>query len=286
MLLAKDHDQVLAQRRRRRGVALAIVSAVVFVDACVVEPRWLDTTQIELATRFSRSPGPSLHVALVSDLHTEGLGYVERQAVASVAEARADVVVITGDLIDHGRLEAARPVLAALVATKPRLGTWAVAGNWEHWRPPSGDLGRFYAELGITLLVDEARPLDASPSSPAGQGIWIAGVDWEGASEHVLDRVPRGAPVLALAHAPATFDVLRRQAERGDHALLVLAGHTHGGQVRLPLIGPLWLPPGSGPYAAGAFGSSRASLYVSRGIGTSLLPVRFFCRPELPILEL
>lgn len=282
MLLAKDHDRVVAARRRRCFVALASIATVLFVDACVVEPRWLATTQIALPARVSSSQGPPLRVALVSDLHTEGLGYVERAAVASVAEARVDVLVITGDLIDHGRLEAARPVLAALAATKPRLGSWAVAGNWEHWRPPAGDLGRFYAELGITLLVDEARPLDPA----ASQGVWIAGADWEGASGHLLERVPRGVPVLVLAHAPTTFDVLRPQAARGDHVLAVLAGHTHGGQVRLPILGALWLPPGSGQYEAGLFGDARASLYVSRGIGTSLLPVRFFCRPELSILSL
>lgn len=272
----------MGERRRRRLVGVAGLCALLLGDACLVEPRWLATTTPTLPTRLSGSAGPAVRVALVSDLHTAGWDYLERSLVAAVAEARPDIVVIPGDLVDHGRLEAARPVLRALVETKPRLGVWAVPGNWEHWRPPASDLGSFYGALGITLLVDEARPLD--PSNP--RGVWIAGVDWEGASNHALDRVPRGAPVLALAHAPTVFDVLGPRARAGDHPLVVLAGHTHGGQVRLPVIGALWLPPGSGVYEAGVYGDVTASMYVSRGVGTSLLPMRFFCRPELPIVTL
>ncbi len=70
---------------------------------------------------------------------------------------------------------------------------------------------------------------------------------------------------------------------------LAFAGHTHGGQVRLPLIGALWTPPGSGRYVAGWYSMSeapRARMYVSRGVGTSVLPVRFLCRPEVALITL
>jgi uncharacterized protein len=86
---------------------------------------------------------------------------------------------------------------------------------------------------------------------------------------------------IVITHYPMVADALS-----GGQATLVLAGHSHGGQVRLPFIGPLYLPEGVGPYDHGRFSTRSGPLYVSAGLGTSMVPVRFNCRPEIAVIEL
>lgn len=83
-----------------------------------------------------------------------------------------------------------------------------------------------------------------------------------------------------MVHSPEYFGTLAGKAD------LVLAGHTHGGQVRVPFLPPLWLPHGSGSYVEGWYQDGGSRLYVSRGIGNSVLEFRFNCRPELPVIDL
>ena len=96
--------------------------------------------------------------------------------------------------------------------------------------------------------------------------------------EIALRGVPPDAFVIALFHSPVYFDQLAARCP------LALAGHTHGGQVRIPLVPAFWLPRGSGRYLAGWYRRDAAEMYVSRGIGTSVLPMRFLCRPELAFI--
>jgi len=97
-----------------------------------------------------------------------------------------------------------------------------------------------------------------------------------------LDPAPANAAKLALFHSPEIFDAI---ASRVD---IAFAGHTHGGQVRAPIVGAPWTPPGSGRFTAGWYSAEDAAarMYVSRGIGTSVLPVRFWCRPEVAIVTI
>jgi len=114
--------------------------------------------------------------------------------------------------------------------------------------------------------------------------VWLVGLDDLFAGKPDLDKafagVPGSAYKIALFHSPVYFDWM---AGRSD---LVLAGHSHGGQVKIPLIGPIWTPPFVGDYFEGWFEQNGTRMYVSRGIGTSILNVRFCCRPELAIITL
>jgi predicted MPP superfamily phosphohydrolase len=92
--------------------------------------------------------------------------------------------------------------------------------------------------------------------------------------------VPADVYRIALFHSPVFFE------EAAGSCELALSGHTHGGQVRLPPLGPLWLPPMCGRYVEGWYDLNGSRMYVSRGIGTSILPIRFMCRPELAIITL
>jgi len=118
--------------------------------------------------------------------------------------------------------------------------------------------------------------------SPIRPDVWIAGLDDPSTGTPHLDTalktVPQGPYVIAAFHAPAFFDDIAGQVP------LVLAGHTHGGQVRLPLVPVFWLPHGSGRFLEGWYAERGSRMYVSRGIGTTFLPIRFLCPPELAII--
>jgi predicted MPP superfamily phosphohydrolase len=97
--------------------------------------------------------------------------------------------------------------------------------------------------------------------------------------EQALRDVPQQAELLVIAHEPTAIDQLQRRA-------LVLAGHTHGGQICLPWLGPLALPPHSGGYVSGWYRRGERRMYVSRGIGTSVVPARLWCGAEVAVLGL
>ncbi|HVK67152.1 MAG TPA: metallophosphoesterase, partial [Polyangium sp.] len=165
----------------------------------------------------------------------------------------------------------------ALVATGREVV--ATVGNWEHWgEVPMDDLRRAFVRVGARLLGNESMRLTS--------GIAVVATD-DFCSGHddliaALRDPPSGPARLFLTHAPGIFDELPSAAPRFD---LGLSGHTHGGQVRA-FGAPIWVPPGSGRFRSGMYTTTKGPIYVSRGIGTSVLPVRFMCRPELPLLRL
>jgi predicted MPP superfamily phosphohydrolase len=257
---------------RARAVALIAIctlGTVVVVDALFIEPGWVEVTHHRVSGRLAQP----LRIVHLTDLHTYGPGRVEREVLSLVAAERPDLIVITGDLISSiDAYEGCREVLRGLHAP---LGVWVVRGNHEIWAPVKNERGYFKSE-GATLLVNE--------SIEVAEGVWIAGFDdaFAGSPDlaRTLANIPQDAFKVALFHSPEFFD---RVAGSCDVAL---AGHTHGGQVRLPLLNPFWLPPSCGRYVDGWYEQKGSRMYVSRGIGTSIAPVRFLCRPEIAVITL
>ncbi len=270
--------------------AVLPVAATLF-SGLMLWATWLEPASLRLETHsieLGRLPGScdGLRVALLADLHVgspfNGTASLER-VVRRAQEADPDLILLLGDYVIHGVVgghfvspETTARILSRLAAP---LGVFAVLGNHDWWL----DAPRVRAALeseGIPVLEDEAVPVEASAC-----GLWLAGVGdyWEG--EHDVDRalskVPEGAPVIAFTHNPDIFpDVPERVA-------LTVAGHTHGGQVRLPLLGRPLVPSDFGQrYAAGHVRESGRHLFVSTGIGTSMLPVRFRVPPVVTILVL
>ncbi len=274
-----------AERRRSRRIASASVLAVVGLlvgYGTAVEPYWLEVSRHDVEAPV-RTP---LVVAHLSDLHTHGFGPREKQVVEILQRERPDLVVVTGDLVDDGDLTPVRELFANLHAP---LGIWVVRGNWENWRPPPSDRDQL-ASFGATLLVNEGRLVRPD--------VWLLGLDDAISGSADVAAAVRDAPSdaarIAIFHSPDVFENVAAQID------LALAGHTHGGQVRIPLFGAVWTPPGSGSYVAGWYAATSTSpalasppsaprgsarMFVSRGIGTSVLPVRFACRPEVAIVN-
>lgn len=267
-------------RRSRVGVALlalATALAAVAVDAFLVEPRSLEVSRVELAVAGLEQP---VTVALVADLQTNDVGPWEARALAAVTAAHPDLVVFAGDYVQAYSPELRAAELARLrelliaAGVHARLGAWAVDGDID--RP--GWTAAF--EGTLVHAVPESRTVDLGPLL-----LTLLAVEDSRAPRPPVPRTAR--PHLVVGHAP---DFSLFLAEAGPNKVL-LAGHTHGGQVRLPGIGPL-LTLSSVPRAHAA-GVNRlrggAWLVVSRGVGMErdLAPrLRFHCRPEIVLLTL
>ena len=247
------------------GLLLLAAGMAMALYACLIEPRWLEVTRHEVAAPVARP----LTIAHLSDLHTQGLGPLERRVIAVLERERPDVIVLTGDYLPTGgRGQGALEVLRRLHAP---LGVWAVKGNHD-----GSEEVRLVRDGGVRMLVNEAVQLRDE--------VWLVGLDNAVAgspdADAALAGLPEGAFAIALFHFPTALPTVSAQVQ------LALAGHTHGGQIRIPGLTRLWLPPGSGKFAQGWHQENRCQMYVSRGLGTSLLPVRFRCRPELALLTL
>ncbi len=245
------------KKRLRRGAIVASVALppLLALYAFFVEPYWIEVT------RHEAGEGPrEVKIVHLTDIHFKTAGYRERRVLEILEEEKPDLIVITGDSILDGFDPAGfTDFLSKLKAT---LGVYACPGNWEDWVPSSIEC---YTKGGIRLLDDKTERLG---------DIEIAGL---GAAR---SPVPAGQASLriALCHYPI---ILPAAAQKGID--LVFAGHTHGGQVRLPFIGALVVPFDCGSYEAGWYEEGRSRMYVSRGVGTSLMGVRFLCRPEVAV---
>jgi len=255
--------------RRFSLIVFAIAVVCVLADGLFVEPFRIEVTHTYVEGQVAQP----LKIAQLTDLHTAGLGRAEKRLLELLDEEQPDVIIITGDTLTTGfHYDRIRPLLSKLHAP---LGVWLVRGNWENDRPFHGER-EFYSQLHIHFLLNEAAPIRSD--------VWLAGLDDPSTGAPNLDaalsNVPQGMYTIAAFHAPAYFDKIAGRVP------LVLAGHTHGGQIRIPYLPVLWLPRGSGHYLEGWYGQNGSKMYVSRGIGTSTVPIRFLCRPELTIITI
>ncbi len=212
-----------------------------------------------------------LKIAHLTDLHSNGVGRREQKLLAILQQEKPDLIVVTGDSVS--RDPNSRSTLEVLRRMKAPLGVYAMRGNWEAWIYKGNDKALF-TRAGVKYLVNEAA--EVAPR------VWLVGIDDAGSGTPNFDsavrEIPSGNFIIAAFHSPAFFQRV------GGRAPLVLAGHTHGGQVRIPGLPPLWLPRQSRPYVEGWYEEKGSRMYVSRGIGMSLLPVRFSCRPEVALI--
>jgi len=270
---------LLALRRYRWAGLLGLGAAGVLgaLYTTLVEPRRPRLERITLHLPGLPPALDGLRIGQISDTHL-GMPVAERNAAWAVEQMRReqpDLLALTGDFVTlHTALPQVGPLLAGLGAP---LGVYAVPGNHDYWEGLD-DLREQLASVGIPLLLNEHRRLEWN-----GAELWLAGVDdiWEGQGDlgAALRGVPAGAFTLLLCHAPDAAD---EAARRG--VALQLSGHTHGGQIWLPLLGPIALPIYGLNYAIGRYQVGPTTLYVSRGLGG--MPLRLACPPEATVLTL
>lgn len=251
--------------------------------AFLVEPRWIQVTHPRIHIRGLPAALEGLRIALLTDLHA-GAGTpfsVVRRACRLALAERPDLIALSGDFAADDA-PGFRAVLAAIECLEAPLGVYAVPGNHDHIVGIDAWRRQFRAHPRIHDLTNAAVVRDVQ-----GIRLCIAGVDDYSFGEPSLRALPppedRDVTIL-LAHNPDQAEHARRSSDRVD---LILSGHTHGGQVRLPWIGAVLNPAEREDlYEEGLRRRPWTQVYTSRGIGTVHLPVRFLCRPEVAILEL
>ncbi|MFG1485120.1 metallophosphoesterase [Halobacteriovorax sp. RZ-1] len=213
----------------------------------------------------------TLKIAHISDLHTKSLGTIENKVISVLTKEAPDIIVLTGDLATpDGTYEGYLEVLREMKAPK---GVYFVQGNWDIWEelPKKEEL---FQKAGIIGLTNSMKQID--------KDLNLIGFDdlIGKPATKLLKSVDSSLLNIALFHTPDFFDTIPNSIP------LSLAGHSHGGQVRVPFYGPLWTPYGTDNYVSGWYKNENKELFVSRGIGNSILPIRFNCRPELAFIEI
>jgi predicted MPP superfamily phosphohydrolase len=259
-----------------------------------IEPEGLVVTRYAL-TPSGWPAGRRLSIAVIADLHAGGpdmqLPHV-RRVVDTANRLRPDLIVLLGDFIASYRFAIKRmadPLWAGeLGRLRAPLGTWAILGNHDWWHDLHG-VRSALADVRIPVLENDAVLLGAG-----GEKFWLAGIGdqlahplghgrFRGVDDlpGTLAHVRTDDPVLLLVHEP---DIFPRVPAR---VALTLAGHTHGGQIRLPLIWPAFVPSKYGArYAYGHVVEDNRHLIVSGGLGTSAIPARLGVPPEVVHVEL
>lgn len=251
---------------------------------------WADRALVQTDVMLTQSQLPELfdgfRIAQVSDLHNTQFGKKNEKLLALLRQAQPDMIAITGDMIDSRRTDIAVALDFAEEAVKI-APCYYVTGNHESRIPEYAVLEQGLEAAGVTVLRNETVTLERD-----GQLLTVAGVDdpaFSGreAPEAVMDRVLQSVIsdgyTLLLSHRPELFG---NYCQNG--ADVVLSGHAHGGQFRLPLVGGL-VAPGQGlfpKYDAGVFSSGSTSMVVSRGLGNSIIPIRIGNRPEVVVITL
>ncbi|WP_243767442.1 metallophosphoesterase [Paenibacillus agricola] len=266
------------------------LSALIFIPtagysyARYAEPGWLYTKEVVLRLKRLPVAFEGLRIVQFSDVHLGFYHTVEQlnQLIDHIQSLQPDLVCFTGDLFDNTVGADAVPAVEALSRLQAPLGKGAVLGNHDYYGKEPENIKRILVDSGFALLMNEAIPLKRGDST-----IWLSGVDdmWDGKPDlpKALKSVPKDAFTLLLSHCPDFADIAVQHAVD-----LQLSGHSHGGQVRLPFYGHIYTPTYGSKYADGHYtlGGGKLQVYTNRGIGVSVMPIRFWCRPELTVFTL
>ena len=277
-------------RRRFIGGAAALAATAVAGETFFLEPLRVALTRHTLAApdgmRFVR-------VAQLSDLHLHSIGGHEEHIAQAIHETAPDVILHTGDAIDRAD---ALPLLDEFLQMLPKVAaSFAILGNWEYWgRVDLRALDTLYARHDVQLLVNRSVV-----SRVHGRSLTLTGLDdligGMPDTARAFADVEHGAPGhIVLAHCPTHREVLWSTARDGNAAsslaespyrpMALLAGHTHGGQVCIGGWAPV-RPRGSGRYVSGWYRDATIPMYVSRGLGTSIVHARLGSVPEVAVFD-
>ena len=281
-------------KKRKLMIVLTVVASLLI--ALVIWTVW-GNTALELNT-YTVSSGrlpeafDGYRIAHISDLHNTEMGKDNDKLLNMLREAKPDIIAITGDLIDSHNtdIEIALQFVEEAVKIAP---CYYVTGNHEaRVSEYFDDLKNGLTELGIIILEDERVDLDKNSETitligindPSFKSDYLFGDSETVVETHLQELMNESYSfTLLLSHRPELFEIYVN-----NEVDLVLSGHAHGGQFRLPFVGGLVAPnQGLFPkYDAGLYTEENTNMIVSRGIGNSILPFRFNNRPEVILIEL
>ena len=282
-----DHDPIQGHRgifTRRNFMRLTAASvAGSFANAAWIEPNRLTITRQEMPCKKLPPALDGLRICLLADFHfrPDQDDELLAEAVAQANKEKPDLIALAGDFADAGK-SVLRPLLRELEKLQASHGVIAVMGNHDGWNSGREVTRQHFQKAGISFLINQHSQLRIH-----GESLAVAGTDfvWAGKPDaaRTLKGITVGTPILALVHEPDYFDTMTGHRD----IMLQLSGHTHGGQCRVPFTGyaPVGVRYGR-KYIYGGFSQGNSSLFVTRGVGTTGLRVRFACPPELAVLTL
>lgn len=275
-------------RRKFLGIAAGAGAAGLGVDSVLIAPNRPRVVRLDIHLRRWPEGLSGLTIALLSDFHYDPYFSIHPiQASIDIVNAlRPQLVLLTGDFVsvpfwgDPAKGAAdAEPCAAILKNLKASHGVWAVMGNHDAFTDPDRVTASLQAQ-GIRVLANQSTPIEAD-----GARFWLGGVDdvlgKTADVDATLQNVPPGEATVLMVHEPDYADRVARHAVD-----LQLSGHSHGGQVRLPLLPPLYLPDLGRKYVWGLYKVGGLTLYTNPGLGTVGVPARLNCPPEITFLTL
>ena len=278
---------------KKRHYIKKIVQAVfvLFVLVVLIDNVTIHTTLTRVTIKDLPKSFDGYRIVQVSDLHNNVYGMGQSYLLAKIREARPDAIVVTGDLIDRNtrNMDNAMLFINGAVDIAP---VFYVTGNHE------ASVGKQYKELvlrmneaGVTFLDNDAVTVISEEDVITLAGVRDPAFDWSKPDAKIVDdeikkalaEVSDTQVTVLLSHRP---ELIKTYSENGID--LVLTGHAHGGQIRLPFIGPIYSPSqGLFPkYTSGLYEEGGTKMYVSRGIGNGIAPLRFNDGPELAVIVL
>jgi predicted MPP superfamily phosphohydrolase len=275
-------------RRQFLRAAVAAGTVAIAGDAILLEPNLPRILRKDFFLPRWPERLNGFTIALLSDFHYDPYFSVHplHAAIPMVNGLRPDLIALTGDFVsapiigdDKKAASAAEPCARLLRQMTAPHGLWAVMGNHDDHTDPKHVTHALEAE-NIHVLANQSEAIERD-----GARIWLAGVNdvlsRTADLTKTLLRVPAGEAVILLAHEPDFADEAARFPID-----LQLSGHSHGGQIRIPLLPPLYLPPLARKYVWGEYQVGPLSLYTNAGLGTIDVPIRFKCPPEITLLTL
>ncbi|MBS5949142.1 MAG: metallophosphoesterase [Clostridium sp.] len=270
--------------------AKTLIILVIFIVICIAFSIWqnnsivisnFDYNKSELPTEFN-----NFKIVHISDLHNKVFGDEQDKLIGKVEDLSPNIIVITGDLIDRRRynLEKAMLFINSAVKIAP---VYYVSGNHEAWSGKYYEIKERLIDAGVIVMEDSKLDITRGNNSIKLLGLsdpdfltsdYIDGTDTSKVEEKLKEWSEIEGFKILLSHRPELFDLYSE-----NNIDMIFSGHAHGGQIRLPFVGGLVAPDqGLFPkYTAGSYTSNTSTMYVSRGLGNSLFPVRVFNRPEI-----
>ena len=280
---------------RRKFIRITAAAGVVALaaDSTLLDPNFPRLVRQEISLRRWPARLDGFTIAVLSDFHYDPYFSIHplRAAIGMVNGLRPDLIVLTGDFVTFptfgsnpaAAASAAVPCARLLRQMEAPQGLWAIMGNHDFFTDPVR-VGTALRAEGIRVLANESVAIESN-----GARFWLAGVndvlsDTADLGTTLRDAQGDEATVL-LAHEPDYADEVARSAD--VHPVdLQLSGHTHGGQLRVPFLPPLYLPEMGKKYVSGLFKIGPLTLYTNPGLGTVGVPARFNCPPEVTFLTI
>ena len=262
----------LTRRKFIKGGILASLGLVI-LDSLWFEKYIIDWNYFDI----SKSDTNKVKILQISDLHFDKLRYFHKSIAKKINLIKPDLIFITGDSIDATDKIEGLDAFLSLIDNS--IQKFAITGNWEYWGNVDLELlSATYAKNNCELLINENRTI-----SIKNREISIIGIDdYIGGKADFKLAIRNLAPSetkIVLSHCPEHREIIKNQ--KGNLQLdIVLSGHTHGGQITFLGMVP-FKPQGSGRYVKGWYKDFEPKMYVSKGIGTSILPIRFGARAEM-----